>query len=149
MTTATARKAKSEETTKQYFQGKIGREDFKADFIEHEWKNNFWLTEGAMKIPPGETSRQRVIFKYHSEDLPSGRYSIPDTQSPSRYSVILMTVNDTPVPAYQAHRGTIEFFHDPNGNTVEGALNVYLKDIDDNEINMQILFNTKNTSDES
>lgn len=149
MTTATVRKAKSEETTKQYFQGVIGDKTFKADFIEHEWKNNFWLTEGAMKIPPGETSRQRVIFKYHSEDLPSGRHSIPDTRSPSRYSVILLTVNDTPGPAYEAHQGNIEFFHDPNDSTVNGALDVDLLDIHGNEINMQILFNTKKTSDES
>ncbi|MFL1416967.1 hypothetical protein ACI77M_12260 [Pseudomonas fildesensis] len=154
MATATARKAPIRKTETQFFQGKIGSADFKADFLEKNLKNNFWLAQGTMKIPPSETSKQVVIFKY-SSTLQSGRYSLPDNpevrrpthscpqsvdQEAARFSVILMTIDENPVPAYEAQRGTVEFFHDPNDNSVNGALDVYFVDVNNNEVHMQMLF---------
>jgi hypothetical protein len=139
MTTANVRNAARQEPTARYFQGTIGSNNFKADFRKHELKNGFWLAEGAMKIPPTETSRQVVIFKYPINPV-SGRYKLEENTEVHRLAVILMTVNETPTPAYNAHRGTVEFFHDPHDNTVEGALDVYFTDVNNQEVRIQMLF---------
>jgi hypothetical protein len=122
--------------------------------MKYELKNGFWLAEGAMKIPPTETSKQVVIFK-HAATLPSGRYFLPDNpevrrstrrcpqsvdQKATQFAVILMTIDENPVPAYEAQRGTVEFFHDPNDNSVNGALDVHFIDVNNNDIHMLVLF---------
>lgn len=139
--TATLLKKTKSEVEQQYFQGKIGGQDFTADFMTHTLKNNFWLAEGTMRIPPTETSRQVITFKYSADHdlLPNGRYTLTENDKDPRIAVILMTVNDTPTPAYEAERGTIEFFHDPNDNTISGALDIYFHDVNGAEVRVQIL----------
>ncbi|WP_073525120.1 hypothetical protein [Pseudomonas fluorescens] len=145
MSNANARKAARQESAERFFQGSIGSENFKADFRKHELKNNFWFAEGAMKIPPTETSRQVVIFKYPVNAV-SGRYVLEKDPDVHKLAVILMTINETPTPAYQAHRGIVEFFHDSDDQTVTGALDVYLMDINNQELRMQMLFSLDRTS---
>lgn len=145
MSNANARKAARQESAERFFQGLIGSENFKADFRKHELKNNFWLAEGAMKIPPTETSRQVVIFKYPTTTV-SGRYDLEKDSDEHQLAVILMTINETPLPAYQAHRGTVEFFHNSDDHTVTGALDVYLMDVNNQELRMQMLFSLDRTT---
>lgn len=139
--TAPLLKDTKSEVEQQYFQGKIGGQDFKADFMTHTLKNNFWLAEGTMRIPPNETSRQVVTFKYSADRdlLPNGRYTLTENDKDPRLAVIFMTINDTPTPAYEAERGTIEFFHDPNDNGISGALDIYFHDLNGIEEHVQIL----------
>lgn len=140
--TAPLLKGTKSEVEQQYFQGKIGDQDFKADFMTHTLKNNFWLAEGTMRIPPNETSRQVVTFKYSADRnlLPNGRYTLTANDKDPRFAVIFMTVNDMPTPAYEAERGTIEFFHDINDNSISGALDIYFHDLNGIEVRVQILF---------
>lgn len=145
MTTATARRANHRTSTASFFQGKIGSEDFKADFVTHKIVQGYWLLEGTQRHADG--SRTLVVFKYLTdrELLPSGRYTFaPDDEDAGlkeeRFSVIIMQLNDIGVPAYTAERGTVEFFHDEDTNHVNGALNVNYRDADNFEVHVQMLF---------
>lgn len=151
MTTLTAPRAKHRKPTKHrkpraiFFQGKIGSEDFRADFVTHSILQKSWLLEGTQRHIDG--TRTIVVFKYLTdrEELPSGRYWFaPDDEDKNlkeeRFSVIVMQLNDVGVPAYTAERGGIEFFHDEDTNHVNGALNVTYRDADGFEVLVQMLF---------
>lgn len=133
------RKARRQEPAATYFEGTIGGKDFKADFRKHELKNGFWFAEGSMKIPPTPTSKQVVVFKYPLGST-SGRFQLEVEPEEHRLAVVLMTYNETPLPPYEAHRGTVEFYHDPNNTSVTGALDVYYLDINQQEVHVQTRF---------
>jgi hypothetical protein len=160
MSTATAPAARSSRTATntRFFEGVVADKKFKPQFFSHELKNGFWLAEGTMTGPPpdlaGSTSRQGkaqgsdifkqvIIFKYTYDRalLPSGRYTLREDEREQRFSIINMTYDDPPTPAYSAHRGTIEFFHDIVSDHVSGALDVYFYDVSGAEQRLQILFN--------
>ena len=140
MTTATARKATRNEHEASFFQGKIGSTDFKADFVTHTLRQGFWLLEGTQR--GSETARTVVIFKYlfDREELPSGRYLLTEGQDEDRFSLIIMQLDDSGVPAYTAIKGTVEFFHDEDNNHVNGAVDVSYRDVHGFEVQVQMLF---------
>jgi hypothetical protein len=124
----------------KFFQGAVGARDFKASFVTHDLKQGYWLLEGTQRV--SETSKNIIIFKYLFDRtaLPSGRYTLWEDVAETRFSVIYMELGGTALPAYTAVRGTVEFFHDPDTNHVNGALDVYYKDVGDHEVRVQILF---------
>lgn len=146
MTTATARKATRNEHEASFFQGKIGSTDFKANFVTHTLRQGYWLLEGAQRgsrrARRARTARTVVIFKYlfDREDLPSGRYVLTQGQDEDRFSLIIMQLDDSGVPAYTAIKGTVEFFHDEDNNHVNGAVDVSYRDVHGFEVQVQMLF---------
>lgn len=140
MTTATARKATRNEPEASFFQGKIGSTDFKADFVTHTLRQGYWLLEGTQR--GSETARTIVIFKYlfDREELPSGRYLLTEGQDEDRFSLIIMQLDDSGVPAYTASKGTVEFFHDEDINHVNGAVDISYRDVHGFEVHVQMLF---------
>ncbi|UVH51390.1 hypothetical protein P0D91_06680 [Pseudomonas sp. CBSPBW29] len=159
MSTATAPAARSTRTAtnERFFEGIVAGKKFKPQFFSHELKNGFWLAEGTMTgLPPdlaGSASRlgktqgsdifkQVIIFRYsYDRDLlPSGRYTLKEDVRENRFSIINMTYDEPPTPAYSAHRGTVEFFHDVVSNHVSGVLDVYFYDVSGAERGLNISF---------
>lgn len=138
--TASVKKSTRQEPEAKFFQGTVGAQVFKASFVTHDLKQGYWLLEGTQRI--SETARNIIIFKYtyDRDALPSGRYPLRDDQVETRFSVIYMELGGTPLPAAMAVRGSVEFFHDPDTNHVNGALDVYYKDVNDHDVRVQILF---------
>ncbi|WP_053135138.1 hypothetical protein [Pseudomonas sp. MIACH] len=149
MTTATAQKTAHRKAHEKYFQGSIGDEVFKANYVTHTLMNRsrsrntdmYWLLEGTQKAE-NSTNKTVIVFKYlyDREKLPSGRYTLKEDERESRFSVIIMRLGNANVPAYTAERGTVEFFHDDDTNHTHGALDVYFTNAQGAEVRVQILF---------
>ncbi len=142
MTTATARKTARQEADANYFQGSIGDEVFKANYVEHKLQNDYWLLEGTQRDDEDPTNRTMIVFKYLSDraKLPSGRYTLSEHEIERRFAVIIMQLGDAIVPAYTAEKGTVEFFHNEDTNHTSGALDVYYTNAQSVEVRVQILF---------
>lgn len=141
MTTATAQKTARKKAHAKYFDGMIGKEPFKADFVTHTLKDNNWLLQGTQKAEDS-ADRTVVVFKYlqDREKLPSGRYELEENIEESRFAVIIMYLSDTHEPAYTAEKGSVEFFHNEDTNHINGALDVTYTNAKGAEVHVQIIF---------
>ena len=141
MPTATARKTARKKVEQTHFQGSIGNEVFKADYITHTLRNDYWLLEGSQRSEDS-ANKTVIIFKYlyDREVLPSGQYQLREDQPENRFAVIIMRLGDGNVPSYIAEKGTVEFFHNENTNHTYGALDITYKNNQNVEVRVQILF---------
>ncbi len=141
MTTANAQKTARQEAETKFFQGRIGDEDFKANYVTHTLHDDYWLLEGTQRVEDS-ANRTVIVFKYlfDREVLPSGRYTLREDEEERRFAVIIMRLGNANIPAYTAETGTVEFFHDEDTNHTSGGLDVYYTNTLGIKVRVQMLF---------